>query len=146
MSSAIKQPFCIGPNMMIALEWGKIASCTIISSIRFAYQFHNGPSNDLFSELIVPNASRHVKWNLISILLPGLYLQQSWKWSNIIELGHLHFNDVITGRWRLKSPASRLFTQPYLRAQIKENIKTLRHCPLCGEFTGDRWIPRTNGQ
>ena len=23
------------------------------------------------------------------------------------------------------------------------NIKTLRHWPLCGEFAGDRWIPRT---
>ena len=30
--------------------------------------------------------------------------------------------------------------------QIKGNIKALRHWPLCGEFTGDRWIPRTNGQ
>ena len=49
-------------------------------------------------------------------------------------------------RWRLKSPASRLFTQPSIQAQIKENIKTPRHWPLCGEFTGDRWIPRTNGQ
>ena len=25
-------------------------------------------------------------------------------------------------RWRLKSPASRLFTQPAIQAQIKENI------------------------
>ena len=25
--------------------------------------------------------------------------------------------------------------------QIKENIKAPRHWPLCGEFTGDRWIP-----
>ena len=49
-------------------------------------------------------------------------------------------------RWRLKSPASRLFTQPFIQAQIKENIKALRHWPLCGEFTGDRWIPRTKGQ
>ena len=24
--------------------------------------------------------------------------------------------------------------------------KAPRHWPLCGEFTGDRWIPRTNGQ
>ena len=31
-------------------------------------------------------------------------------------------------------------------AQIKENIKALRHWPLCGELTGDRWISRTNGQ
>ena len=33
-----------------------------------------------------------------------------------------------------------------IRVQIKENIKTPRRRPLCGEFTGDRWIPRTNGQ
>ena len=36
------------------------------------------------------------------------------------------------------------FTQPFIRAQIKENIKAPRHWPLCGEFTGGRWIPRTN--
>ena len=29
---------------------------------------------------------------------------------------------------------------------IKGNIKALRHWPLCEEFTGDRWIPRTKGQ
>ena len=39
-------------------------------------------------------------------------------------------------RWRLKSPASRLFTQPFIQTQIKENIKAPRHWPLCGEFTG----------
>ena len=44
------------------------------------------------------------------------------------------------------SPASRLFTWPFIQAQIKENIKAPRHCPLCGEFTGDRWIPCTKGQ
>ena len=31
----------------------------------------------------------------------------------------------------------------YSTAQIKENIKDPRHLPLCGEITGDRWIPRT---
>ena len=40
-------------------------------------------------------------------------------------------------RWRLNSPASRLFTQPFIQT---------RHWPLCGEFIGDRWIPRTNAQ
>ena len=48
-------------------------------------------------------------------------------------------------RWRLKSPASRLFT-PFIQSQIKEKIKAPRHWPLCGEFTGGRWIPRTKGQ
>ena len=48
--------------------------------------------------------------------------------------------------WRLRSPASRLFIQPFVQAQIKENIKAPRQWPLCGEFTYDQWIPRTNGQ
>ena len=39
--------------------------------------------------------------------------------------------------WRLKSPASPLFTQPFIRAHIKRNTKAPRHWPLCGEFTGD---------
>ena len=38
------------------------------------------------------------------------------------------------------------FSQPFIQTQIEENIKAPRLWPLCGEFTGDRWIPRTNGQ
>ena len=49
-------------------------------------------------------------------------------------------------RWRLKSPASRLFARPFVQAQIKENMKALRHWLLWGEFTGDQWISRTKGQ
>ena len=49
-------------------------------------------------------------------------------------------------RWCIKSPASRLFTQPFIKAQIKENIKVPLHWPLWGEFTGDLWIHRTKGQ
>ena len=44
-------------------------------------------------------------------------------------------------RWRLKSPASRSFVQPFFQAQIKGNIKAPHHLPLWGESTGDRWIP-----
>ena len=49
-------------------------------------------------------------------------------------------------RWRLESPASRLIAQPFIQAQMKENIKAPRHWPLWGEFTGDRWISRTKDQ
>ena len=28
----------------------------------------------------------------------------------------------------------------------QRNIKAPCHCPLCGELTGDRWIPHTKGQ
>ena len=40
-----------------------------------------------------------------------------------------------------KSPASRLFTQPFIQTQIKENIKAPRHWPLCGEVTGTGEFP-----
>ena len=32
-----------------------------------------------------------------------------------------------------------MFTQPFIRVQIKGNIKAPRHWPLWGEFTGDKW-------
>ena len=44
-------------------------------------------------------------------------------------------------RWRLKSQASRLLTQPFVQAQIKENIKVPPHWSLWGGFTRERWIP-----
>ena len=43
--------------------------------------------------------------------------------------------------WRLRSPASRLFTPPFIQTQIKENIKAPRHWPFCGEFTGTGEFP-----
>ena len=48
---------------------------------------------------------------------------------------------TVTSLWarlHLKSPASRLLTQPFVQAQIKENIKAPRNWPLWGEFTGDK--------
>ena len=41
-------------------------------------------------------------------------------------------------RWRLKSPASRLFTQPFIQAYIKENIKAPRR-PLAFVQGIHRW-------
>ena len=81
----------------------------------------------------------------------------------------MHYNDVIMGTsltivypivysdaercitsYTMKCVVSvsvvRLFTQAFIHTQIKENDKAPRRWPLCGEFTGDRWIPRTNGQ
>ena len=34
----------------------------------------------------------------------------------------------------------------FIQTQVKGNIKAPRLWPLCGEITGDQWIPRTNGQ
>ena len=47
-------------------------------------------------------------------------------------------------RWRLNSPASPLFTQPFIQAQMKENIKLRvtglcdENSPVTGEFPAQR--------
>ena len=48
-----------------------------------------------------------------------------------------YYGEVIMGAMASQIPASRMFTQPFIRAQIKENIKAPRHWTLCGEFTGE---------
>ena len=59
----------------------------------------------------------------------------------------LHYCDVKIGRdcpsnhQRHDCLLNRLF-----RRRSKKASKAPRHWPLCGEFTGHRWIPRTNGQ
>ena len=55
---------------------------------------------------------------------------------------HHNGHDGVSNHQPLHCVLNRLF----IRAKIKENIKAPRHWPLCGEFTGGRWIPRTNGQ
>ena len=82
----------------------------------------------------------HDDYKLIYIYIPNVSLP---------IMIYNHFSITMTSWWvwwRFKSPPSRLFTQPFIQAQIKENIKAPRHWPLWGEFTGDRWISHTKGQ
>ena len=46
-----------------------------------------------------------------------------------------HYHDVIIGVIASQITSLRLFTQPLIQTQIKENMKAPRHWPLCGEFT-----------
>ena len=62
-----------------------------------------------------------VRWTACLACPPG-------RWESIPT----HYGDVIMG-----STAS----QAFIRAQIKENIKALRHGALCEEFTGDHEFP-----
>ena len=64
---------------------------------------------------------------------------------NRINTKRVHYNDVIMSL--IASQITSLtIVYSTVYSEIKENIKAQRHWPLCGEFTGDRWIPRTKGQ
>ena len=88
-------------------------------------------SSNVIRAMLHSDLLRETPPNTYWLLAPhGLYITMTSKWA----------------RWRLKSPASQLFTQPSIQAQINENDKSPHHWPLCGEVTGDRLILRTNGQ
>ena len=54
---------------------------------------------------------------------------------------HLNGRDCVSNHKPYDCLLNSLF-----RHRSKKKIKAPRHWPLWGEFTGDRWVPRTNGQ
>ena len=71
---------------------------------------------------------------IFSLFLSIPKLQQRSRWSLGMDFIPRFIMDVILypviKDGRLKSPASRLFTQPSIQTQINENIKAPRHWPL----------------
>ena len=107
---------------MVALLCHTLSICTLLS--------HHVPSIDGTRAVIAPvnDPVQNDQWE------PGTVMATMiWEYMTMTS-------------WRLKSPASPLYAQLFVQAQIRENIKVPRHWPLWGEFTDDRWIPRTKGQ
>ena len=63
-----------------------------------------------------------------------------------LQCTRFHYSDVIMDTMASHITSLTIIYLTVIDAEIKKNIKAPRHWPLCGEFTGGRWIPRTNGQ
>ena len=99
------------------------------------------PYNPLeFRGILQCNLRSHIV--MIHCYMANDYLGYLYIW-NIYKLVTSPNNDIIMGRYRVSNNQPHDVSQPFIDAQIKENIKALRHWPLCVEFTGGRWIPRT---
>ena len=58
-----------------------------------------------------------------------------------------HYSDVIMGAMASQiTSLTIVYLTVYSGADQRKHHKAPRHWPLCGEFTGDQWIPRTNGK
>ena len=128
----MRDDFCVQTWKKILYEWRHIARHQ--KYITDVVEISNTRLPKIFRNWILVHFNSGELWPILFEVLVR------WRQANTLTMASQWVG------WRLKSPASRLFTQPFIRAQIKENIKAPRHWPLCGEFTGDRWIPRTNGQ
>ena len=63
-----------------------------------------------------------------------------------VAIDDIHYSDVIMSAMTFQITSLTIVYWTVYSDAVKENIKGPRHWPLWGEFTGDRWIPRTNGQ
>ena len=62
------------------------------------------------------------------------------------DLWFIHYSAIIMGAMTSQITSLTIVYSTVIQAQITESTKAPRHRPLCGEFTGHRWIPRTNSQ
>ena len=106
------------------------------------------PASCQLTRSMAPQAEVRARGNLPDQLPVDIDIGSAF-WEQRLQLlktkiySNLHHNDVIKAQWRLKSPASRLFTQPFIKA-IKKTSK-LRITGLCegnspvtGEFPAQR--------
>ena len=79
----------------------------------------------------------------IALYITSLFCDSPWKH----HIFKTHYSDVIMDAMasKIHQPNDCLLNRLF-RRRSKKKIKAPRHGPLCGEFTGDRWIPRTKGQ
>ena len=57
-----------------------------------------------------------------------------------------HYNDVIMGAMALQIASLTTVYSTVCSGVHQRKHQTPRHWPLCGEFNGNRWIPRTKGE
>ena len=125
---------CLGLNVLTITRHGFHGKVTI--SNQFPRQWGWGgdgiiniklPPYTVMGIFIIKIRRSHVRLIFITgIPIPGntvfIWRQGAGR---IPDCYYMHYNDFIMGA--IKSPASRLFTQPFIQAQIKENIKAPRH-------------------
>ena len=111
--------------------------CLKITCLKMSFEFPWGQWVNKINRPIDYDGVRywHPVWSYIILLNKGEL------WGNSFQWRHNGRDDVSNNH-----PSSRLFIQPFIQAQMKENVKAPRHWPLCGKFTGDWWIPHTKCQ
>ena len=154
-----------GLNMTWWFVWKKCLFCVfdILCAIScHVGPFYNGPDCTI-TNFLIRNAEVII-WSFRDVVHRYhlcFFIANLWDWkiwlTQRFSKGHsfivcLAFYIAFALRWRHNGAiASQITSLAIVYPSVysgadQSNIKAPRHWPLCGEFTGDRWIPRTNGQ
>ena len=146
-------------TMHVAFQWTKLVTfipvpgnCKICSSFGNIWPWKSpvGFTNFGLRDAVTSIRCQWILWVIFSVKYIRscfMYSHQVLRGNWLVQIISSHYNDVImvTMASQITSLTMIVHSTVY-SAQIKENIKAPRHWPLCGEFTGDRWIPRTKDQ
>ena len=130
--------------------------CRRLSSAFFHYEIHDSLRNTLTTLSIYLMFSDLHSFEILADI-PSISLSRHKKDLQLHKVFSTRYtcwhSFYTTLQWRHNETECVSNHQPHVcelnglfKAQIKQNIKAPRHWPLSEEFTGDRWIPRTNGQ
>ena len=92
------------------------------------------------------------KWDSICTILDDISTCFShsiivWSIKYVYAIFYLdHYSDVILSTMASQITSLTIVCSTVYSGVDQRNIKAPCHWPLCGEFTADRWIPRTKGQ
>ena len=105
------------------------------ASLAFVQGIHRWPVN--------PPQKRPVTRKVFHLMTPSCHRWVPLRKGSVDSYMYIcmcvdHYRYAIWARWSLKSPVSALLAQPFVQAQIKENIRAPRRWPLGQEFTDDR--------
>ena len=85
------------------------------------------------------------RWVKPNITVHGTFWLPQCQWSRHEGYGS-HYCDAIMGAMASQiTSLTNVYSIVHSGADQRK-YQGPRHWPLCGEFTGDRWIPRTNGE
>ena len=110
-------------------------------SLSGIFQFQNLIDSCLFADKVIIFQNRDI---LITYQLKLLAFEQFI--TQLALFSSNHYNDVIMSPIASQiTSLTIVYSTVYSDADQRKH-QSSRHWPLWGEFTGDRWIPRTNGQ
>ena len=148
----------LSPTWYRIIAWGVFG---LFGKSSFWNCFSEDHSETVLRLLAKSDVSRSVsrncyKFNTNIYFSENIYNSMEFKWYILTMGNHCNpiyrFSLVLSLQWRHNERDGVSNHQPHnhllnhlFKAQIKENIKAPRHWPLWGDFTGDRWIPRTKG-
>ena len=138
-------------KLIILRLYRRPVNAMVIFTCKLLSYDHSDCSFEIVDHILLQNCFLLNK-ELRDIYFRNIFASEVFSWTHITyfktscDKNAAVYQDGITLtslwlQWRLKSPASRLFTQPFIQTQIKENIKAPRHWPLCVEFTGTGEFP-----